>query len=126
MGQYFRFIDTKRWSELREIITDDMTMAAPDDVADAPALVGGDRVVRMIERVLGSAVSVHRGVLTHAEAVGVDEARATWVMEDVVEYPANPERTFRGGGLYEATYRHTPTGWRIASLVLRRTQLERG
>ena len=36
MARYFRFMDTKQWSDLRELFADDMTMFAPDDVADAP------------------------------------------------------------------------------------------
>jgi hypothetical protein len=126
MEQYFRAIDTKQWSELRAILTDDMTMAAPDDVADAPPLGGADRVVRVIERVLGPAVSMHRGVLSNAELTGPGEVRAVWTMEDVVDYPDAPDQSFRGTGSYEVTYRHTPTGWRIGALVLRRTRLDRG
>jgi hypothetical protein len=125
MARYFRFIDTKQWAELREVFTDSMTMSAPDDVADAPALVGGDRVVRVIERVLGPAMSVHRGFLPEIEFVGPGEARAIWAMEDVVEYPDAPERNFRGSGHYHATYLLTADGWKIDSLVLRRLRLDR-
>ena len=126
MARYFRFMDTKQWPELRGVFADDMTMLAPDDVADAPALVGGDRVARMIERVLGPAVTVHRGFLPEVEFMGPDTARAIWAMEDVVEFPEAPERNFRGSGHYHATYTRTPEGWRIASLVLRRLRLDHG
>jgi hypothetical protein len=126
MARYFRFMDTKQWSELRAIFTDDMTMSAPDDVADAPVLEGGDRVARMIERVLGPAISVHRGFLPEIELVGSDDARAIWAMEDVVEYPDTPERNFRGSGHYHATYARTAAGWKISSLVLRRLRLDHG
>lgn len=126
MARYFRYMDTKQWAELRDIFTDDMSMFAPDDVADAAVLVGGDRVVRVIERVLGPAVSVHRGFLPEIELVGADDARAIWAMEDVVEYPDAPERNFRGSGHYHATYRRTADGWKLASLTLRRLRLDRG
>jgi hypothetical protein len=126
MARYFRFMDTKQWANLRGIFTDDMTMSAPDDTADAPVLVGGDRVVRMIEPVLGSAISVHRGFLSEIELVGPDEARAIWAMEDVVEFPQASERNFRGSGHYHATYTRTPDGWKIHSLVLRRLRLDHG
>jgi len=124
MAQYFRFMDTKQWSELRGIFADDMTMSAPDDVADAPVVTGGDRIVRVIERVLGPAVSVHRGFLPEIELVGPDDARAIWAMEDVVEYPDAPERNFRGSGHYHVAYTRAPDGWKITSLVLRRLRLD--
>jgi hypothetical protein len=85
---------------------------------------GGDRVARVIERVLGPAVSVHRGYLPEIEVDG-DVARAIWAMDDVVEYPDAPERNFRGSGHYHATYARTSDGWTIRSLVLRRLRLDR-
>ena len=124
MARYFRLIDTKQWSELRRLFTDDMTMHAPDDVADAPVVEGADRVVRVIERVLGPAVSVHRGYMPEVELERPDAARAIWAMEDVVEYPDAPERNFRGSGHYHATYARTIDGWKIRSLVLRRLRLD--
>lgn len=126
MARYFHFVDTKQWQELRSVLADDMAMAAPDDVADTGTLVGADRVVDMIERVLGPAVSAHRGVVADVELVGPAEARAICAMEDVVEYPDAPERSFRGRGHYRVTCVRTPAGWRIGSLVLRRSHLERG
>ena len=90
-----------------------MTMSAPDDVADAPVVVGGDRVVRVIERVLGPAISVHRGFLPEIELVGPDEASGIWAMEDVVEYPDTPERNFRGSARpTRPPTRAPPTGGR--------------
>ena len=125
MARYFRYMDTKQWQELRGIFTDDASMAAPDDVPGAEPLVGGDRIVGMIERVLGPAVSVHRGFLPEVEIVSPDEARAIWAMEDVVEYPEAPDRSFHGSGHYHATYRNVSDGWRIESLTLRRLRLDR-
>jgi len=125
MARYFRYMDTKQWSALRAIFADDMTMHAPDDVADAPVVEGGDRVVRVVERVLGPAVSVHRGYMPEIELVPPDGARAIWAMEDVVEYPEAPERNFRGSGHYHAAYTRSAEGWKISSLVLRRLRLDR-
>jgi hypothetical protein len=125
MARYFRFMDTKQWSDLRGTFTDDMTMHAPDDVADAPVVEGGDRVARVIERVLGPAVSVHRGYMPEVEFEGPDAAHAIWAMQDVVEYPDSPERNFSGSGHYHATYLRTSDGWKIRSLVLRRLRLDR-
>jgi hypothetical protein len=126
MARYFRLMDTKQWSELRRLFTDDMTMHAPDDVEDAPLVEGGDRVVRIIERVLGPSVSVHRGFMPEIDLIGTDEASAIWAMEDVVEYPDAPQQNFRGSGHYLARYERTEHGWKISSLVLRRLRLDRG
>ena len=123
MARYFRFMDTKQWSALRGILADDMSMSAPDDVADSKPLVGADRVVRMVERVLGPAVTTHRGYLPEIELVGPDEAHAIWAMDDLVEFADTPENNFRGCGHYHATYVRTDEGWKIQSLELRRQRL---
>ena len=96
MARYFRFMDTKQWTALRGILADDMSMSAPDDVADSKPLVGADRVVRMVERVLGPAVTTHRGYLPEIEVIGPDEAHAIWAMDDLVEFADAPDNSFRG------------------------------
>jgi len=126
MARYFRFMDTKEWSALRGLLSADMAMSAPDDVQGSLPLVGADRVVRVIERVLGSAVSAHRGYAPEIEVTGPNEARAVWAMDDMVEFPASPERNFSGCGHYHAAYVRTAEGWRISSLTLRRIKLNRG
>jgi hypothetical protein len=124
MARYFRFMDTKQWDLLRGILADDMSMAAPDDVADSEPLVGADRVVRMVERVLGSAVTTHRGYLPEIELDGSDHAHGVWAMDDLVEFAATPDQSFRGCGHYHATYVRTDDGWKIQSLELRRLRLD--
>jgi SnoaL-like domain len=126
MARYFRFIDTKQWLSLRQIFADDISMAAPDDLEGAQPLIGADRVVRMIERVLGPSVSVHRGYLTEIELAGPNEASAIWAMEDLVEFIDRPDRNFRGQGHYHVGYFRASDGWKIASLTLRRLRLDRG
>ncbi len=123
MARYFRFMDTKQWTSLRGIFADDMSMSAPDDVADSKPLVGADRVVRMVERVLGPAVTTHRGYLPEIELTGPDEAHGIWAMDDLVEFPDAPDNSFRGCGHYHASYVRTGEGWKIQSLELRRQRL---
>ena len=75
MARYFRFMDTKQWEALRGILADDMSMSAPDDVADSQPLIGADRVVRMVERVLGPALTTHRGYLRRSNSSAPTGAR---------------------------------------------------
>ena len=125
MARYFRFLDTKQWSSLREILTDDMSMAAPDDVEGSQPLVGADRVIRLMKRVLGPSVSAHRGYGPEIEVLGPNEARGIWAMDDTVAFPDDPQLNFSGCGHYYATYSQTGHGWKISSLTLRRLMLHR-
>jgi hypothetical protein len=126
MCEYFRLMDMKRWEDLRDVFTDDMIMAAPDDVADAAPVVGRDRVVKVIRVVLGPAITVHEGSVLHLEFVDADHARGVWGMRDTVEYPDDPARSFRGSGRYHGEYVRTTSGWKISELTLRRLELDRG
>jgi hypothetical protein len=126
MGRYFSFMDAKRWDDLRDLFTDDMAMAAPDDVPDASTVVGRDRVVKVIRAVLGPAVTVHQGRVVELEFVGADRARGVCAMHDTVTYPHEPARSFRGSGHYLADYARTESGWKIRALTLHRVELDRG
>lgn len=125
MARYFRFLDTKQWESLRAILTDDMSMAAPDDVEGSQPLAGADRVVRLMKRVLGPSVSVHRGYCPEIEILNHSEAKAIWAMDDTVTFTDDPRLNFRGSGHYDATYTRTADGWKISSLTLRRVRLDR-
>lgn len=126
MGQYFRLMDMKRWADLRDVFTDDMVMAAPDDVAGAAPVVGRDRVVKVISAVLGPAITVHEGQVLELDFVAADQARGVWGMRDTVAYPDDPDRGFRGSGYYLGEYVRTTRGWKISALTLRRQELDRG
>jgi hypothetical protein len=126
MGQYFWLMDMKRWADLRDVFTDDMVMAAPDDVAGAAPVVGRDRVVKVISAVLGPAITVHQGYVLELDFVDADRARGVWGMSDTVAYPDDPARSFRGSGYYLGEYVRTTHRWKISALTLRRRELDRG
>ena len=126
MAKYFRYMDTKRWGELRQIFTDDMAMHAPDDVPDKPPTTGADRVVAVISTVLEGAVSVHHGCMPEIEVLSEERATGIWAMSDDVRYPDDPRRSFHGSGHYHADFRKTADGWKIGALTLRRLSLETG
>ena len=125
MARYFRFMDTKQWTELRNLFMPDVTMSAPDDVPDKDPTTGADQLVRVIGSVLDGAVSVHRGFMPEVELSDANSAAAVWAMEDVVCYPDDPSRDFSGSGHYLGEYRRSPDGWKIQSLTLRRLRLWR-
>jgi hypothetical protein len=124
MARYFRYMDTKRWDEFRGIFTDDVTMSAPDDVPGKAPTQGADRVVERVSTVLADAVSVHHGHMPEIEIESSEHARGIWAMSDVVTFPDDPTRNFRGSGHYHAEFRNTADGWKISSLTLRRLSLE--
>ena len=123
MARYFRYMDTKRWEELRDLFMSDVTMSAPDDVPDKAPTTGADQLVTVIRTVLDGAVSVHRGYMPEVELIDTDSARALWAMEDEVWYRDDASRNFTGTGHYLCEYRRTADGWKIQSLTLRRLRL---
>ena len=97
MARYFRFMDTKQWTALRGILADDMSMSAPDDVADSTAprrcrpsgahgrtrpRTGRDDASRLPPRDRSRRTPTRR--------------TAIWAMDDLVEFADAPDNSFRG------------------------------
>jgi len=123
-ARYFRFVDTRRWPELRELFTDDARFEFPglgtfDDV---------DAGLAAIRNALGEATTVHHGHTPEIILTGEDSASGVWAMDDLVirgeglppipGYPEEYQRGLHGYGHYFETYRREDTTWRIASLKL--------
>jgi hypothetical protein len=131
---YFRCMDTKNWTELGRLFTDDalfdvrgaLEVAKPDEeYAGEPPIRGAQSIVDYIRAGLTPLVSVHHGHAPEIEITGADSARATWPMSDLLIAPAGaPFRRFRGYGHYFETYARQGGAWRIATLRLRRLYIE--
>lgn len=128
-ARYFRFMDEKRWDDLRTLFTDDIVFdvrggTAPrtlQDAFDEPAITGGDPAVEFLRGALNRAVSIHQGFMPEIEITGGDTARAIWAMSDIIIAPEGaPFREMRGHGHYHETYLKHGGDWRIATLVLTR------
>ena len=119
-ARYFRTLDQKDWSGYRQVFTDDVEIDVTDDAADG-CYAGTEIYLPMIESLLGTATTVHRGGQAEI-TVGGDTASGIWAMDDRIWFPGGA--TLIGSGWYEETYRRTADGWLIAAMRLRRHRVE--
>jgi hypothetical protein len=125
-ARYFRFLDSKQWTEWSELFEPDIVA---DFDHDAPGLVYRDRdsFVSAIRSALGPALTLHHGHTPELEVLGPDAARGVWTMQDWLYWPEGGNtvgvtgiQTLLGWGHYHETYRKTGANWRIATLKLTR------
>ncbi|QIZ38012.1 nuclear transport factor 2 family protein [Saccharopolyspora sp. ASAGF58] len=116
-ARYFRYLDTKNWTGLRSVYTDDATFTARGVVHR-----GADAVVAFIESQLRPDVtSIHHGHMPEIEITN-DRATAIWAMEDTINRPDGTG--FHGCGHYHDRYERTADGWKIAESTLSRLVFE--
>lgn len=110
--RYFRFLDTKRFVELGELLTDDATSSYQGGKLSH---TGRDAIVAFLEQSLGSAdiVTMHNGHHPEIELTGPTTATGTWYLEDrVVVRSADFE--IIGTLLYADRYQKVDGAWKIS------------
>jgi hypothetical protein len=118
-ARYFRLMDVKDWAAWRDVFTDD----AHFELTDHPPRDGADLFIATVRDKLdgpaGRVRSVHHG---HTPELIIDsptEAHGSWVLEDYLEWPPDPDtggrRGIKGYGIYDETYRKVDGQWKIAS-----------
>lgn len=124
-ARYFRYMDTKRWSDLRRQFTDD----ARFDGTNKP-VPGPDEFVAWNTVRLGPAITVHQGHMPEILLTSLSTAKGIWSMFDWVEFEQPIEsgrgkgyRGFTGYGHYEEEYRKEAGVWKIAFLRLTRLRI---
>ncbi len=108
---YFRLLDQKRFSELGELLTDDVTTSYQSgDMRQS----GRDAVVEFLETSLGDPgiVTMHTGHHPEVDVTGTT-ATGRWYLEDRVIVPA-VDFALGGTAIYEDRYVKTDGTWRIA------------
>lgn len=128
-SRYFRFVDLKRWTELRGLFTDDCTFEGLWAVGD-----GVEAFMANISRNLDGVLSVHHGYMPDLAITGADTASGTWTMTDRLLWEPDSraylgvgvpgQRGINGYGYYEETYQRTAKGWQISSMRLSRLTIE--
>ena len=119
-ARYFRFMDSKKWTDWRACFTDDMHFYRDQD--PNPIDSSGDAFVSRVSKHLERAVTVHQGHMPEIEITGPTTAHGVWAMFDWVN---KPEENRQGYGHYIEDYEKGPDGrWRIKSLRLTRIRVD--
>ena len=127
-ARYCRFLDSKQWEAFSALFLESAQIQVIDPQgALTVAFDGRHGFVESARAFLEGAQSIHQ---VHNDEIGlasVDEVAAIWSMEDYIRYPdAAPGQvqSVHGYGHYFESWRKQRSGWRIASLQLRRSLLE--
>jgi SnoaL-like domain len=127
-AQYGRFIDTKQWASLNEVILPDCTLKFIDTdgsilkIGKTPLdFTSRDAMLSVFVSWFAKAETLHNFGPADLEYSNPDgnEVRAIWAMEDQLIFKGQFE--IRGGGYYHETWILKENGWYLKSLRLERT-----
>jgi hypothetical protein len=117
--RYFRFLDTKRWSEMAECFVPEARSAYDEG---RYAFEGRDAIIGFLEKALGrrSLVTLHQGHHPEITLTSPTTATGIWYLEDMV---IDTERNtmLRGAAFYRDEYVRRDGAWKLAATGYRRT-----
>jgi hypothetical protein len=119
-ARYFRTLDLKDWSGMRQVFTDDVV--TDTSASGGGVITGADEFVAFLGQTLEDAVTVHHGHMPEIELTSPSTATGIWALQDLIVWPGGLR--LLGFGHYHETYVKTGETWRIASLTLTRLHLE--
>ena len=105
-ARYFRFLDTKQWTKLRGLFTDDAVFEGTFDPFKGP-----DDFIAGVSKFNQNTVTVHHGHMPEIRIISPTTARAIWALADFIEItategqPPRAQRGFTGFGHYQEKYR---------------------
>lgn len=118
--RYLRALDTKRWDEFADTLTDDVIGDYGSSVGEELHFTNRVDLVNYMRRSLGPAVITEHRV-THPEiAVTGDEGSGSWYLQDRV-IVADFNFMLIGAAFYRDQYRRTDDGWKISATGYDRT-----
>jgi hypothetical protein len=108
---YFRLLDTKRFTELGELLTAEVTTSY---ASGELSFSGRQAVVDFLVESLGSPeiVTMHHGHHPEIAVHGPDQATGTWYLEDRVIVPG-ADFEIHGTAIYSDRYRRVDGTWLI-------------
>ncbi len=120
--KYLRCLDQKRWDEIGECFTDDVTAAYS---GGAYSFEGRDAIVEFLVESMGaeSFLSSHRCHHPEIDLVSATEASGVWALEDVV-VDETLGVSIRGAAFYEDRYVKVDGQWLMSETGYRRTYEE--
>jgi len=125
-ARYFRCMDTKDWAAFEAVFAPDATAdySSEGDAKEWSA-TGAAKIVALVRKVVGSAISVHHGHMAEIEVIPPTSARGIFAMEDLIWWPEGSRRkTLHGWGHYHETFEKHGAKWVIKTLRLTRLRVE--
>ena len=119
-ARYFRTMDTKDWSGMREVFADDVLVDTTQSGGDV--ITGADEFIAFLRETLDDVVTVHHGHMPEIELTSPTTATGIWALQDILEWPNGVE--LHGYGHYHETYVKTGDAWRIKSTKLTRLRMD--
>jgi hypothetical protein len=119
-ARYFRTIDTKDWSGLRQVFADDVAM---DTTASGGSVItGAEQFLAFLREAIGDVTTVHHGHTPEVELTSPTTATGIWAMEDMLRWSNGAE--LHGYGHYHETYEKLSGDWRIKTSILTRLRMD--
>jgi uncharacterized protein (TIGR02246 family) len=119
-ARYFRTMDTKDWTGMREVFTDDVVMDTTD--AGGNVIAGADEFLDFLRPTLADAVTVHHGHMPEIQLTSPTTATGIWALQDTILWAKGGRMV--GYGHYHETYEKTDGRWRIKSSTLTRLHVD--
>jgi len=119
-ARYFRFMDTKDWEAMRQVLMNDVVMDTRE--AGGNLMTGADPYMAFLREAIGDVVTVHHGHTPEIDLTSETTATGVWAMEDMLRWPNGSE--MHGYGHYHETYEKVDGAWRIKTLRLTRLRVD--
>mgnify|MGYP002713700481 CR=1 FL=1 len=114
-ARYCRALDTKDWTALAELLTNDMEFDLSDDNPDVPPIVGRANVLAAVQAAVAGAKTVHQVHMPEVDVDG-DQAQAIWPVQERVVWDNGTSLTAYGH--YHDRWVRIDGQWKIAALRL--------
>jgi hypothetical protein len=119
-ARYFRTMDTKDWSGMREVLTDDVIIDTTG--SGGTVVTGADAFLAFLQSRLHDAITVHHGHTPEIELTSPTTASGIWALQDLIIGPDGTR--LQGYGHYHERYEKVAAEWRIAHSTLTRLHIE--
>ncbi len=114
-ARYCRFLDTKDWVSLADLLTADMEFDLSDGSSDIAPIVGRENVLAAVQFSVAGAKTAHQ---IHAPEIDLDgdEAHVIWAVQERVVWDNGTSLT--AFGHYHDRWVRVDGQWKIAALRL--------
>jgi hypothetical protein len=120
-ARYFRFLDSKDWTDFRAQLTPDVHVDLTVD--DQGVFDDADSLIAWFQQF---GVTVHQGHMPEIDVTSPDTANAIWAIEDLNKTPDGSGGfvTYHGYGHYWVSYVKVDDQWLVSSLTVTRLRVD--